>query len=78
MECFTRLRETLQQADNPPSPDFDVATLPVEWRIWREERAAIHEFDDGMTRTEAEFRAIATLMGIRLQPGGDDGPIVKT
>jgi hypothetical protein len=35
----------------------DVATWPADWRDNFEERAAIMEFDGGLTRAEAEVSA---------------------
>jgi len=52
--------------ETKPPPEFDVSvtvtTLPTEWQILWSERAAILEFECGMTRTDAEWQAFITVM----------------
>lgn len=48
-------------------PEIGVADLPGDWRVWFEERAAIREYDGGLTREHAEAEALAET--IRLMQG---------
>lgn len=45
--------------DFPTSIDLD--NLPLDWRYEYEERAAILEFDGGLTRKEAEKQALSEI-----------------
>jgi len=45
--------------DFPDSIDFD--SLSMDWRIEYEERAAILEYDGGLTRKEAEKKAFQEI-----------------
>ncbi len=45
--------------------DLDVATpdtLPMEWRVEFEERAAILEYDGGFTREDADRKALEEIL----------------
>ena len=45
--------------DNPDPNDLD--SLPMDWRIEYEERAAILEYDGGLTREDAEMQALTEI-----------------
>ncbi len=40
----------------------DIDDLPMDWRIEYEERAAILEFDGGLSREEADRRAFSEIL----------------
>ena len=42
-------------------PLIDIDNLPVDWRIDFEERAAILEYDGGLTREDAETQALTEI-----------------
>lgn len=42
-------------------PLIDIDNLPVDWRIDFEERAAILEYDGGLSRDEAEAHALIEI-----------------
>ncbi|HAU38881.1 MAG TPA: hypothetical protein DCX07_14350 [Phycisphaerales bacterium] len=39
--------------------EVSVESLPGDWRVWFEERAAIKEYDGGLPRERAEAEALA-------------------
>ena len=45
---------------NPPTL-ADIDDLPMDWRIEYEERAAILEYDGGLTREDAETHAFGEI-----------------
>lgn len=50
----------------------DVAAIPMEWRYEFEERAAILEYDGGLSREEADkrsFKEICERLGLTLDRG---------
>lgn len=46
-----------------PLPPKCPADLPIDWRIDWEERAAILEYDGGLSREEADQRAFTEILG---------------
>ena len=40
----------------------DIDDLPMDWRIEFEERAAILEYDGGLSRTEADSQALREIV----------------
>ena len=40
---------------------FQAKELPERWREWYEERAAILEYDGGLTRAEADSQALREI-----------------
>ncbi len=54
-----RLLRAGKSLDSPTPLDID--NLPVDWRIDFEERAAILEYDGGLTREDAETQALTEI-----------------
>jgi hypothetical protein len=46
-------------APTPAEADIRVEDLDADWRVWFEERAAIMEYDGGLSRERAEAMALA-------------------
>ena len=42
-----------------PADEIGVEDLPSDWRVWFEERAAIMEYDGGLSRETAEAKALS-------------------
>ena len=60
--ALDRLR-ALRAGKSLDLPDFvDLDSLPMEWRIEYEERAAIMQFDGGLSREEADRRAFREIL----------------
>ncbi len=53
--------------------EVDIDDLPVDWRLWFEERAAIKEYDGGMSRELAEAEALAETVALMRQAEGRAG-----
>jgi len=61
------LESLFRQPDDPegsagPDPDIRVDDLDPAWRIEWEERAAIREYDGGLSREHAEALALADII----------------
>ena len=63
ISALDRLR-ALRTGKSLDSPTLtDIEDLPMDWRIEFEERAAILEYDGGMTREGAENQAFGEILG---------------
>ena len=61
ISALDRLR-ALRAGRSLDLPDFvDLDSLPMDWRIEYEERAAILEFDGGLSRNEADSQALREI-----------------
>lgn len=62
ISALERLR-ALRAGRSLDLPDFvDLDSLPMEWRIEYEERAAILKFDGRLSRDEADKRAFSEII----------------
>jgi hypothetical protein len=62
ISALDRLR-ALRAGRSLDLPDFvDTDSLPMEWRIEYEERAAILQYDGGLNRDEADKRAFSEIL----------------
>lgn len=62
------LKAKLEQFPAVP-PAAPVASWPAEWREAWEERAAVMEFDGGLTRPEAEAAAVLSVLRVKHPQG---------
>ncbi|MHA2043535.1 MAG: hypothetical protein ACYSWZ_00385 [Planctomycetota bacterium] len=62
IEIIRELVEAKSWTDSQVSKMTTPYKLPMEWRIEYEERAAILEYDGGLSRDEADRRAFAEIL----------------
>lgn len=62
IEIIRELVETKSWTDSHVSQITTPYKLPMEWRLEFEERAAILEYDGGLSRDEADRRAFAEIL----------------
>ncbi len=60
--ALERLRVLRAGKSLDPPTLTDIDDLPMDWRIEYEERAAILEFDGGLTRDEADEQALSEII----------------
>ena len=60
LERLKALRAS-REGNAPESVSLTPSNLPMEWRIEFEERAAILEYDGGLSRDEADRRALQEI-----------------
>ena len=60
ISALDRLRAL--RAGKSAEEDAGVASIPMEWRYEYEERAAILEYDGGMSREEADKQAFREII----------------
>ena len=62
ISALDRLR-ALRAGRSLDLPDFvDLDSIPMDWRIEYEERAAIMQYDGGLSREEADKRAFSEIL----------------
>ena len=59
--ALERLRVLRAGKSLDPPTLTDIDQLPIDWRIEYEERAAILEYDGGLTREEADAQAFEEI-----------------
>lgn len=62
IEIIRELVEAKSWTDSQESQITTPYKLPMEWRIEFEERAAILEYDGGLSREEADRRALVEIL----------------
>jgi hypothetical protein len=69
--ALERLRVLRAGKSLDPPTLADIDDLPMDWRIEYEERAAILEYDGGLSRNEADAQALVEIKR-RIQSLGRD------
>jgi hypothetical protein len=62
ISALERLRALRSGKSLDPQDFIDLDSFPIDWRIEFEERAAILEYDGGLTREEADKRAVSEII----------------
>ena len=71
ISALDRLRALRAGKSLDPPALTDIDDLPMDWRIEYEERAAILEYDGGLTREDADAQALIEMRN-RMKMLGND------